>query len=294
VSGFHSPRLVGAAVRATRPAQRHPPGRRGQLLRQGTTIAGVETRVLVVEPSLIIRQGIRAQLAADKTLIVAEVATGAEAIAAAALHRPDVVLLDFNLPDRQGSEVCRAILDRDPATAVIVLSAQSDEASVVPALSSGARAYLMKDADDLDLPRAIERILAGERVIDPQAAGVLVEAHDRGDGRRLSAQELNVVRLAAEGLTNPEIGTRLHLSRHTVKEYLSHAMRKLEAGNRIDAVRKATELGLIPAIGPAPTGEPRPAAETLVYNESGAPVVSSELKVPPLKIDKLERANPDT
>jgi DNA-binding NarL/FixJ family response regulator len=263
-------------------------------VRQGTTIAGVETRVLVVEPSLIVRQGIRSQLAAGKTLIVAEVATGAEAIAAAALHRPDLVLLDFNLPDRQGSEVCRAILERDPATAVIVLSAQSDEASVIPALSSGARAYLMKDEDDLDLPRAIERVLAGEKVIDPQAAAVLVEAHDRGDGPRLSAQELNVVRLAAEGLTNPEIGTRLHLSRHTVKEYLSHAMRKLEAANRIDAVRKATELGLIAAIGPARTGEPRPTAETLVYNESGAPVVSSELKVTPLKIDKLERANPDT
>jgi hypothetical protein len=71
-------------------------------------------------------------------------------------------------------------------------------------------------------------------------------------------------------------------------------MRKLEATNRIDAVRKATKLGLIAAIGPAPTGEPRPAAETLVYNESGASVVSSELKVIPLKIDKLERANPDT
>jgi two-component system response regulator DesR len=271
----------------------HPGGGIG-FVRQGTTIAGVETRVLVVEPSLIVRQGIRSQLAADNTLIVAEVATGAEAIAAAALHRPDVVLLAFNLPDRQGSEVCRAILERDPATAVIVLSTQSDEASVVPALSSGARAYLRKDADDLDLPRAIERILAGERVIDPQAAAALVEAHDRGDGPRLSAQELNVVRLAAEGLTNPEIGTRLHLSRHTVKEYLSHAMRKLEAANRIDAVRKATELGLIAAIGPAPTGETRPVAETLVYNESGAPVVSSELKVTPLKIDKLERANPDT
>jgi DNA-binding NarL/FixJ family response regulator len=263
-------------------------------MRQGTTIADVEARVLVVEPSLIVRQGIRSQLAADNTLIVAEVATGAEAIAAAALHRPDVVLLDFDLPGGQGLEVCRAILDRDPATVVVLLSAQSDEASVVPALSSGARAYLMKDADDLDLQRAIQRTLAGERVIDPQAAAALVDAHDRGNGPRLSAQELNVVRLAAEGLTNPEIGTRLHLSRHTVKEYLSHAMRKLEAANRIDAVRKATELGLIAAIGPAPAGEPRPAAETLVYNESGAPIVSSELKVSPLKIDKLERANPDT
>ena len=254
----------------------------------------VEARVLVVAPSRIVRQGIRSQLAANQTLIVAEVATGAEAIAAAARHRPDVVLLDFDLPDRHGSEVCRAILEADPAVAVIVLSAQTEEASVVPALSSGARGYLMRDAEDLDLPRAIERILAGEKLIDPQAAAALVEARDRGDGPRLSAQELNVVRLAAEGLTNPEIGTRLHLSRHTVKEYLSHAMRKLEATNRIDAIRKATELGLIEAMGPAPTGELRPRTETLVYNDSGTPVAGSELKIAPLKIDKLERSTPDT
>jgi DNA-binding CsgD family transcriptional regulator len=102
---------------------------------------------------------------------------------------------------------------------------------------------------------------------------------------KLSSQELNVVRLVAEGLTNPEIGERLHLSRHTVKEYLSHAMRKLEAGNRIEAVRKAIQLGLIEGVQQSHS-EP----ETVVYNEGGGPILSSELRVTPLKIEKLERS----
>jgi DNA-binding CsgD family transcriptional regulator len=96
-----------------------------------------------------------------------------------------------------------------------------------------------------------------------------------------------VLRLVAEGLTNPEIGSRLYLSRHTVKEYLSHAMRKLDAANRIDAVRRATALGLIAGVSP-PAREH--GGETLVYNESGSPVGSSDLKVPPLKLDQLQAA----
>ena len=107
----------------------------------------------------------------------------------------------------------------------------------------------------------------------------------RPDDPKLTSQELNVVRLVAEGLTNPEIGERLHLSRHTVKEYLSHAMRKLEAGNRIEAVRRATQLGLIEGVQPS-----RPEHETVVYDEGGDPILSSELRVTPLKIDKLERS----
>jgi len=95
----------------------------------------------------------------------------------------------------------------------------------------------------------------------------------------LSSQELKVLRLVAEGLTNPEIGARLHLSRHTVKEYLSHAMRKLDAANRIEAVRKATELGLIKGVA-------RPAS-SLAYNRTGEPAQSADLKITPLKIDQL-------
>jgi DNA-binding NarL/FixJ family response regulator len=250
----------------------------------------VATRVLIVDHSKIVRQGVRSELAATGACVVAEATNGADAIAAAARHRPDVVLLDSKLPDRSCSDVCAAILGRHPGTAVIVLSASGESASVRGALDAGAQGYIAKDADDLDLPRAIERVLAGENVIDSRSAAAVLGAGGRVDDPRLTGQELNVLRLVAEGLTNPEIGGRLFLSRHTVKEYVSNAMRKLDATNRIEAVRKATALGLIDGMGVSPFGAPTPRRDTLVYNESGAPTRSSEIKVTPLKIDKLSAA----
>jgi two-component system, NarL family, response regulator DevR len=247
------------------------------------------TRVLVVQPNRIVRRGICAELVASGASVVAEVESGTEAVAAAVEHRPDVVLLDSRLPEGSGAEVCAAILKRQPGTAVIVLSAERDERAVEAALDSGARGFLVTDAEDLDLGRAIERVLAGESVIDPRAAAVLIDAH-RTEEPKLSGQELSVVRLVAEGLTNPEVGERLHLSRHTVKEYLSHAMRKLDAGNRIEAVRKAAALGLIDGVGPSSPADPASSPDTVVYNDEGGPILSSELKVTPFKIDKLERS----
>jgi two-component system, NarL family, response regulator DevR len=249
---------------------------------------GMTARVLVVDPSRIVRRGIREELAGDGALVVAEAANAAEALAAVSEHRPEVVLLGFSLPDRPGPEVCGAILERLPSTAVIVLAAQGDETSVRSAVEAGARAYLLKDADDLDLIGTIRRVLAGESVIDPRAAASLLDARTGAGQAKLSAQELNVLRLVAEGLTNPEIGSRLFLSRHTVKEYVSHAMHKLEATNRIEAVRKATALGLIEGVGAPVTSPEPPEARTLVYNEPGRPIRSSELKVTPVKIDKLQ------
>jgi DNA-binding NarL/FixJ family response regulator len=249
----------------------------------------VRTRVLVVENQRLVRQGIRSELAGHDRLVVAEAATGAEAIAAASKHLPDVVLLDFELPDRSGPEVCAAILDRHPAAAIIVLSNHGDEASVRAALDAGARAFLLRDADDLDLPRAIDRAIAGESVIDPRAAAALLSSRGGGQQPKLTAQELKVLRLVAEGLTNPEIGTRLYLSRHTVKEYVSNAMHKLGAANRVEAVRKAIGLGFIEGIGTSSGNETPVRRDTLVYNESGEPARSSDIRVTPLKIDRLTK-----
>ena len=235
--------------------------------------------MLLVEPNRIARAGIRAELSRNGANVVAEAATGAEALAAAGAHELDVVLLDFTLPDAPAAEICQALSARLPGTPIIVLAEQGEEASVTAAIDAGARSYLLKDADDLDLAAAVERVLAGESVIDPRAAAALIDSRRATDQLKVSRQELNVLRLVAEGLTNPEIGSRLHLSRHTVKEYLSHAMRKLEAGNRIEAVRKATELGLI-------EGAARPASG-LDYNRTGEPARSADLKVTPLKVDQL-------
>jgi two-component system response regulator DesR len=236
----------------------------------------MSTRVLLVEPNRIVRQGIRAELSQNGAEVVAEAGTAAEAVAAAGAHRPDVVILDLELRGSSAAQLCRDLAAWAP---VIALGREGDESSAETALRSGAQAYLLKDSDELDLGDAIARVLRGERVIDPRAAAAVLDSR-HGDEPKLSGQELKVLRLAAEGLTNPEIGGRLHLSRHTVKEYLSHAMRKLEVGNRIEAVRKATELGLIEGVA-------RP-ADALVYNESGESGGSSELKVAPLKIDQLQ------
>jgi DNA-binding NarL/FixJ family response regulator len=245
----------------------------------------VNASVLLIEHDRFVRQGIRSELLAHGVAVVGEAAGGSEAMAAVSRHRPDVVLLDCMLPDRSGPEVCKAILARHPTAAIIALSASGDEASVRAAVDAGARAYLLKDADDLDLPNVIERVLAGESVIDPRAAAALLASRRGIEEPKLSGQEVSVLRLVAEGLTNPEIGERLHLSRHTVKEYVSHAMRKLDVSNRIEAVRKATALGIIEGVAPTGGGKRR---VTLVYNESGAPARSSELKVAPIKIDKLQ------
>ena len=247
----------------------------------------VSTRILVVESHRLVRQGIRSELSDHERFVVTEASTGLDAIAAASEQRPDVVVLDFDLPDRPGAEVCAAILDRHPSAAIIVLSEHGDEASVRAALDAGARAYLLRNADDVDLPRTIERALAGESVIDPRAAAALLSSRGGAQQAKLSNQELKVLRLVAEGLTNPEIGARLHLSRHTVKEYVSHAIHKLEATNRIEAVRKATALGLIEGVAPPSGDKPAPRPDTLMYNESGRPARSADLKVTPLKLDKL-------
>lgn len=246
-----------------------------------STIQGVSARVLLVAPKGIVREGIRAELTGNGAgvSIVAEAGSGVDAIAAADQWHPDVVLLDFKLPDAE--DLCATLTRRFPPTAVIVLSQRGEESSVGAAIDSGARAYLLKDAADLDLTHAIVRVLAGERVIDERAAMRLAESRNEP---KLTPQELKVLRLVAEGLTNPEIGSRLYLSRHTVKEYLSHAMRKLEVSNRIEAVRKAAELGLIEGLASAP-GAP---GQTLVYNRSGSSAEASELKVTPLKIDQLK------
>ena len=194
---------------------------------------------MLVEPNRIVRQGLRVELSRSGAEIVAEPATGAEAIAAAGEHGPDIVVLDLNLPDGSATEVCATLAREDPARPVIVLADPGDEAAVGAVVECGARAYLLKDAEDFDLADVISRVLAGESVIDPRAAAVLIDSRRSAEDAKLTAQELKVVRLAAEGLTNPEIGERLFVSRRTVETHVSHAFRKLGLSSRTQLAAEA-------------------------------------------------------
>jgi two-component system, NarL family, response regulator DevR len=190
----------------------------------------VTVRVLVADGYPVVRAGIRQFLRAQDVAVVGEAATGAEAISEAARLHPDVVVLDATLAD-----ACRQI-----GAAVVVLSASIAPDLVAAAAEAGAAAYLVKDLEGPELLDAVRRVAGGETLVDPRAGAAVFQAR-----ASLSSQELRVLALAAEGFTNREIGSRLYLSRHTVKEYLSNAMRKLGVDSRVSAVVEAGRRGLL-------------------------------------------------
>jgi two-component system, NarL family, response regulator DevR len=205
--------------------------------------------VLLVDRHPVVRAGLRSWLAASDFDVVGEVSTAADALEAAFRLRPDIVVLDALLADGGGAAVCAEISRRLPGTVTVVYAGDLDEESVLETAAAGARAYLLKDAPKPDLASVLRRVAAGERFVDPAVAEVLFRAQGAAARPRLTDQELSVVRLAAQGLTNREIGARLYLSRHTVKEYLSNAMRKLGVDSRVAAVVEAGRRGLL---GPVP------------------------------------------
>ena len=204
-------------------------------------------RVLVVDGYPVVRAGIRRFLHAPDLTVVGEAATGAEAIAAAAQLHPDVVLLDGTLADMPAPLACERIVERVPTAAVAVLSASVEPELVAASADAGAAAFLVKDVEEVDLLDAVRRVAARERLVDPRAGEAAFRA--RASRTPLSSQELRVLRLAAQGLTNREIGSRMFLSRHTVKEYLSNAMRKLGVESRVAAVVEANRRGLLDPSG---------------------------------------------
>jgi DNA-binding NarL/FixJ family response regulator len=187
-------------------------------------------RVLVVDGYPVVRAGLRQFLRARDVAVVGEAATAAEAVSAASRLRPDVVVLDSAL-----AEACRQI---EAAVVIVATSVAPD--LVAAAGKAGAAAYLVKDLEGPELLAAVRRVAAGERLVDPRAGAAALQT-----GAPLSSQELRVLTLAAEGFTNREIGSRLYLSRHTVKEYLSNAMRKLGVDSRVSAVVEASRRGLL-------------------------------------------------
>jgi len=209
----------------------------------------VATRLtaLVADRQPVVREGLRSWLRADDFEVVAEVASAAEAVIEAERLRPEVLILGVSASERTVAAACVAITDRSPGTATVVLADELDDDDVLDAALAGARGYLLKETVDANLPNVLRRIAAGEQVVDSAAAAALFRAPQQSVRPALTDQELKVVRLAAEGCTNREIGKRLYLSRHTVKEYLSNAMRKLEVGSRVEAAVEAGRRGLLEA-----------------------------------------------
>jgi DNA-binding NarL/FixJ family response regulator len=205
-------------------------------------------RVMLADDHPVVREGLRGMLAAERDIeVVAQAASGAEAIAMAARHQPDVVLMDLRMPGGDGVEATTAILGAAPGVRVVVLTTYETDADIVRAVEAGAVGYLLKDTPIADLGNAIRAAARGETVLAPSVAGRLVTHVRRPRRDVLSARETEVLALVARGLTNAEIGGRLFIGEATVKTHLLRSFAKLGVSDRTAAVTHAIALGVISA-----------------------------------------------
>jgi DNA-binding NarL/FixJ family response regulator len=208
-------------------------------------------RVLIVDDHPVFRFGLRALLQANpETEVVGEATTGEEAVALARSVRPDVVLMDLNLPGLNGIEATRQILAENSEIGVLVIT-MLDNDSVFAAMRAGARGYLLKGAEGDETLRAIRSVANGEAIFSPSVARRLIHyfATPARPERALAFPELTsreqqILSLIAEGLTNRAIADRLYLSPKTVRNQVSSIFSKLQVADRGEAISRAREAGL--------------------------------------------------
>ena len=211
-------------------------------------------RILVADDHTLFRKGLRSLLEHLTGMeVVGEASSGPEAVTLAEELVPDVVLMDIKMPGLSGIEATKQILQENPHIGIILVTMFDDADSVFSGMRAGARGYVVKGADPQDLRHAIEAAYRGEVLLSPTIAARLLHRFDRaGEPRRigtpydeLTPRELEVLRLAAEGLSNKEIAARLVLSEKTVKNRISNIFAKLQVNDRTQAVLHALRTGLV-------------------------------------------------
>jgi DNA-binding NarL/FixJ family response regulator len=208
-----------------------------------TTFYSMTIRVLTVDDHPVVRTGIGAMIANEQDMtVVAEAGDGAAAVEAYLEHRPDVVLMDLRMPNKDGVEAIRAILGHNVDARIVALTSYDGDADIYRALDAGACGYLIKDMLGDELIRAVRTAAAGKRIIPPVVAGRLAEFTPRID---LTEREVEVLRLVGKGLRNKEIARVIGRTEETVKVHLKHVMQKLGVDDRTEAVTVALQRGII-------------------------------------------------
>jgi len=204
------------------------------------------TRILVADDHPVVRGGIVALLGtADDLDVVGEAADGLEAVRLALELEPDVVLMDLRMPGIDGDEATARILAERPGIRVLVLTTYESDDGILTAIEAGASGYLLKAAPQEELLAGIRSVARGEVALAPRIAALLVNRVQRPAAPSLSPRETEVLKLVAQGRSNPAIASELFLSEATVKTHLLHAFEKLEVNDRTRAVTRAMELGLL-------------------------------------------------
>jgi DNA-binding NarL/FixJ family response regulator len=208
-------------------------------------------RVLVADDHPLFRQGLRTAIeAGDGVEVVGEAETGVEAVALTLELQPDVVVMDVQMPERNGIEATREIVGQSPHVGVLVLTMFEDDDSVFAAMRAGARGYLLKGSDHDEIVRAIRAVSSGEAIFGPAIATRLMAYFAASPGGpaqafpELTAREREVLELIAQGHSNAAIADRLVLSQKTVRNHVSNIFTKLQVLDRAQAIVKAREAGL--------------------------------------------------
>jgi two-component system, NarL family, response regulator DesR len=200
----------------------------------------VTIRVLLAEDMHMVRGALVALLELEADIdVVAEVASGDDILPLALKHKPNVAVIDIDLPGIDGLTAASALHEQLPACRTLILTSLGRPGTLRRALSARVGGFILKDAPSRELADAIRRVAAGHRVVDSNLA---LAAWDSAECP-LTAREIDVLRLAADGAEAPEIAARLFLSTGTVRNYLSTIATKLNARNRVDAIRIANESG---------------------------------------------------
>jgi DNA-binding NarL/FixJ family response regulator len=209
-------------------------------------------RILLADDHRFFRDGVRALLSGvPEFVVVDEAGNGEEAVSKAEQHRPDVILMDLQMPGLTGVEATRRILRANPQAGVIIITMFEDTDSVLAALRAGARGYILKDADEDELLRSIHAVASGEALFGPAVAQRLLRyisevapSAPRTAFPELTEREREVLALIAEGLTNQDIADQMSLSLKTARNHVSNILAKLQVADRAEAIARARVAGL--------------------------------------------------
>jgi NarL family two-component system response regulator LiaR len=211
-------------------------------------MANQSIRVILADDHAVVRKGIREFLTEPGDIdVIAEASTGEEAIALLEKEKPDVAVLDIQMPKRSGIEVCRHVRAQHWPIGILILTAYDDDPYVLAVLQAGANGYVLKTADADDIIQAVRDVHEGKSALDPIIARKLMaQLAGRAENKpieTLTPRESDVLKLAARGYTNKAIGAQLHLSDRTVQGHLANIYGKLHVATRTEAVMRAVSLG---------------------------------------------------
>jgi len=207
-------------------------------------------RILLADDHHIVRAGVKQLLESASDLqVIAEAGDGEEAQALIQKHKPDVAVLDIQMPKASGIEVTRWVRTNLPEVGVLILTAYDDDPYVMAVLQAGANGFVLKTSRADELIQAVRDVHEGKSALDPNVTRKLMSSIFRGPEKKfiepLTDREIDVLRLAAKGYTNKAIGVQLTISDRTVQGHLAHIFAKMQANSRTEAVMRAVSLGLI-------------------------------------------------